>query len=106
MVLGGISSSNYEGSIGNEVVVTGSRGPILPNKPFQVREGLRNRETPLGGRQLLPEYLKRDLVGGARLLRQGRRVVVQPDPVVLDQLARTLGRVVDRLAVSRIDDAR
>src|SRR5439155_6790077 len=91
-------------SIGNEVVVTETRGPTLTDKPFQVRQGLCNRETTLGGRQLPSEYVERDLVGGAGLGGERGRVIVQPDPVVFDQLTGTIGCIIDRLAVPRIDD--
>jgi hypothetical protein len=93
-------------SIGNTVVVTAAGSPALMDKPLQVGQGLGDRETALRGRQLTPEHVEGDLLGGAGFGREGRYVIVQPDPVVLDQLAGTRGRVVNWLAVTRIDDTR
>ena len=75
------------------------------DKPLQVGQGLGNGETALRGRELVPEHMERDLVGGARFGGEGGKMIVQPGPVVLDQLTRTCRRVVNGLAVARIDDA-
>ena len=74
------------------------------DKPLQVGKGLGDRETALRGRQLVPEHVERDLVGGARSGGEGRNVIVQPDPVVLDQLTRPCRRVVNGLTVTRLDN--
>ena len=61
------------------------------DKPLQVGQGLGNRETALRRRELVPEHVERDLVRGARFGGEGGNVIVQPGPVVLDQLMQQSG---------------
>ncbi len=63
-------------------------------------------EAALGRAELSPEEGEGHVVGGLRSVRQGSGGLVQPVGVVPDQLARAPGRVVDRLAMPRVDDAR
>src|SRR6266498_3348493 len=93
-------------SIGNEVAVSGARGPGLPDEPFEVRERFRDGEPPLRRAQLFAEDAERDLVRGAAVCAQRGGGSVEAGPVMFAQLAGPSGDVFDRLAVSGIDDAR
>ena len=76
------------------------------NKPFQVRQGLREREPAVAGVEALAEERERDLERAAGLRAERRHRLVEALPVVLDELARTPDRVGDGVVVAGERDGR
>src|SRR4029077_4562751 len=94
------------GSIEKPLVVPSARGRALPDKPFQVRECLRDGETALRRLQVRSEDAEGDLVGAPWLVAERRSGLVEPAPMMLDQLSGANAGVEDRLTMSGVDDPR
>ena len=89
------------------MVVPAARGPALPDEPLEVRQRLGDGETALRRRQLPPEDVERDLVGGSRGSPSSAASVSSSRSrwCSISSRARAAG-VVDRLPVPGVDDAR
>src|SRR5581483_11736392 len=93
-------------SIGNRPGVPGPACAAEDDEPLEVRQRFRNGEAALNGRQRGAEEIVRDLVAAPRLSRERGRGPVEALVVVGRDLARTRGRLANRLTVSAVRDAR
>jgi hypothetical protein len=96
--------SNF--SIGHGPAVLDAAGDALPHEPLEVRERLCNREAAPGGLQVVPEEGERDLVARLRVGCERGDRLFEPDAMVLDQLTRSPGRILDRVAMAGECDLR
>ena len=83
--------------------VARARRAALEDEALEVRERLRDRESALPAASC-GEQLERDLPGVQRVARERGLGVVDPLAVMLTQLARPRGRVVDARPVAGVRD--